>query len=170
MGQHLLGPDDKIYIAKGNGFTQPNTDTYYTHHIDVIVDPDKLGTACNYQPSYFDLGNGRTIQGLPTMLNYNLGLVVGSICDSLTNEVIEIFNENKIFHIYPNPFEEEIMIHSIYPIKGKLIILDELGKVLFEEKFSENKTFNLSFLSAGVYFFSIETEKKVFKERFVKLK
>ena len=170
MGQHLLGPYDKIYITKGAGFTGTNTDTYYTHHMDVILDPNQLGTACNYQPSYFDLGRGRTIQGLPTMVNYNLGPVVGSNCDSLTNGITEPIDDKKLFQIYPNPFEDVITIHSIYPINGKLIIFDEFGKVLFVEKFSENKTFNLSFLSAGIYFFSIETEKKVFKEKFVKMK
>ena len=170
MGQHLLGPDDRIYVMRGGAFTGPNSDTYYLHHMDVILEPDQLGSACNYQPFYFDLGRGRTIMGFPTMVNYNLGPVVGSICDSLTNGIKEPIDEKNIFQIYPNPFEDEITIHSIYPIHGKLIILDELGKVLFTEVFSENKTFNLSFLSAGVYFFSIETEKKVFKEKFVKLK
>lgn len=94
---------------------------------------------------------------------------VSVIKDSTTgiNETTKSFID---LSFYPNPVDDEITIHSIFPIKGKLIILDELGKVLFEEKFSENKTFNLSFLLAGVYFFSIETEKKVFKEKFVKLK
>lgn len=170
MGQHLLGPDDRIYIAKGNGFTIVNTDTYYTHHIDVIINPDSLGTACNYMPSYLDLGRGRTIQGLPTMVNYNLGPVVGSICDSLTNGIKEANDEKKLFQIYPNPFKDEITIHSPHSESGKLIIQDELGKILFKEKFTDNKTFNLSFLSAGIYFFSIETEKKIFKEKFVKIK
>ena len=94
----------------------------------------------------------------------------GSSCDSLTNGINETIDERKLFQIYPNPFEDKISIHSIYPIKGKLIIQDELGKILFAENFTENKTFNLSFLSAGIYFFSIETEKKIFKEKFVKLK
>ena len=169
LGQHLLGPDGKIYIAKGDGFTGGNSNTYYTHHIDVILDPNQLGTACNYQPSYFDLGRGRTIQGLPTMINYNLGPVVGSVCDSLSNGISEPINENNLFQIYPNPFKDEITVHSLYSINGKLIIQDELGKILFEEKFIDSTTFNLSFLSAGIYFFSIETDNKVFKEKFIKL-
>ena len=170
MGQHLLGPDDKIYITKGDGYTSINSKSYYTHHIDVIINPNSLGPSSNYQPSYFDLGRGRTVQGLPTMVNYNLGPVVGSICDSLTNGVKEAIDEKQLFQIYPNPFNDEITIHSLYSINGKLIILDELGKILFAENFTENKTFNLSFLSAGIYFFSIKTEKKIFKEKFVKIK
>lgn len=52
----------------------------------------------------------------------------------------------------------------------KLIIRDEFGRIYMEDNFSENKTFDLSFLSAGIYFISIEIEKKIFKEKFVKLK
>ena len=87
LGEHKLGPDGKIYLAKGNGFTGINSDTYYTHHIDVILNPDQLGVSCNLSLANFDLGNGRTISGLPNMPNYNLGPVVGSICDSLTNGI-----------------------------------------------------------------------------------
>ena len=80
------------------------------------------------------------------------------------------FVEKKIFQIYPNPFEEEITIHSIYTINGASKVLDGLGKIVFTKKFLENKTFNLSFLATGSYLFSIETEKKVYKEKFVKMK
>ncbi len=93
-----------------------------------------------------------------------------SVIKDSTNGINELSKNLNYFTIYPNPFEDEITIHSIYPINGKLIILNELGKMRFAENFSENKTFNLSFLPAGIYLFSIETEKKVFKEKFVKLK
>ena len=159
----------RIYVAKGDWFNNQTADTYYTHHMDVILSPDSVGTSCNYQPSYFDLGTGRTIQGLPTMLNYNLGPVIGSICDSLSNG-IKIPEHNKLFELYPNPFTDAISLHSLYSVSGKLIVRDELGKLLFEEKFSDNKTFELSFLPAGVYFLSVEINQKVFNEKVVKLK
>ena len=170
MGQHLLGPDNRIYIAKGAGFTGPNTNTYYTHHMDVILEPNLLGVACNYKSSFFDLGSGRTIQGLPTMLNYNLGPVIGSICDSLTNGINENIDEEKLFNIYPNPFVDEINVHSLYDIKGKFIIQNELGAIVFIEDINGNKTFDVSILNAGCYFMKIETEEKVFVKKLVKIK
>ena len=139
-------------------------------NLSVINNPDVQGIGCNLTLFSFNLGGKRTYWGLPNNPDYELGALWGSLCDSLTNGINEPIGEKKLFQIYPNPLEDEITIHSIYPIKGKLIILDELGKVLLAEYFSENKTFNLSFLPAGIYLFSIETEKKVFKERFVKLK
>ena len=172
-----LAPDDKIYWSCayyiGGAFPYPYADSVYhtgNMNLSVINDPDIQGQGCNFSLFSFYLGGKRTYWGLPNNPDYELGAMRGSICDSLTNEIKEPFDDKKLFQIYPNPFEEEITIHSIYPIKGKLIILDELGKVLFKENFSDNKTFNLSFLPAGIYFFSIETEKKVFKEKFVKLK
>ncbi len=33
LGMHLLGPDNKIYIVKGEGFNGINSDTYHTHHL-----------------------------------------------------------------------------------------------------------------------------------------
>jgi hypothetical protein len=86
FGQHLLGPDDRIYITKGNGINGTNSDTYSTHHLDVILNPDQLGSGCSYSSNYFDLGGGRTVQGLPTMINYNLGAVAGSVCDHFQME------------------------------------------------------------------------------------
>ena len=49
-------------------------------------------------------------------------------------------------------------------------VQDELGKILFEEWFNENKTFDLSFLSAGIYVVSIESGKDIFKKKFIKIK
>ena len=168
LGAHLLGPDDKIYIVKGNGFGGQNWDTYYTHHIDAIVSPNNVGVSCNYQASYFDLGVGKTIQGLPTMLNYNLGPVVGSVCDSLSNGVRELSDENMI-QIYPNPFSKDVSIRSQIPFVAQLVIRDEMGKEIRKIKVNSNERFDLSDLPAGVYFFEIRTEKSVFQKRFVKL-
>jgi len=169
IGMHLLGPDEKIYIAKGKYFGAPNWDSYYTHHMDVIANPDNFGPTCNYTSNSFDLVTGKTTQGLPTMLNYNLGPVVGSVCDSLTNNIPGIITNDRLFTVYPNPFENEITIHSLYSIAGKLIIQDEIGKIIFSEKFEGNKTFETSFLKSGIYFVKIETNNKTYIEKIIKL-
>jgi len=169
MGMHLLGPDDRIYIAKGIYPGTPNWDTYYTHHMDVISNPDNIGLGCNFLASSFDLGNGKTINGLPTMLNYNLGPVSGSVCDSLFNGIEEEKELKDYIEIFPNPFENSITIHSLYSITGKIVIQDELGKIVFIEKFEGNKTFETSFLNSGVYFVKVETNNKTYIEKIIKL-
>ncbi len=169
MGLHLLGPDEKIYIVKGNYFGATNWDTYYTHHIDVIANPNNVGVACNYISNSFDLGSGKTTQGLPTMLNYNLGPIVGSVCDSLFNNVKETIEKENYIKVYPNPFENEISIHSAFPISGKFIIQNEMGEIVYLEKFEGNKTFELSFLNSGIYFVKVETKRKFYIEKLIKL-
>jgi len=93
----------------------------------------------------------------------------GSACDSLTNGIQDPI-EKKLFTIYPNPFNDFISFQAIYPFEGKLKIRDELGKILFEEKFSDNKSIDLSFLSMGIYFLNVEINDNVFTEKIVKIK
>jgi hypothetical protein len=170
MGLHLLAPDGKIYISKGTNFGGTNWDTYFTHHMDVIANPDNVGTSCNYLPSSFDLGIGKTATGLPTMLNYNLGPVVGSICDSLSNGIKENPVVKNIINIYPNPFQSGINIRTTYPIKGKLYIKNNLGEVVVEDDYSSNQKIELGFLKDGIYFVSVRTTKEVFLGKVVKIK
>ncbi len=168
MGMHLLGPDDRIYIIKGDGFTHPNSDTYYTHHIDVILNPNQLGMGCNYQSSYLDLGNGRTIQGLPTMLNYNLGPVTGSICDSLSIGINEIQNDPD-FQIYPNPFNEYIIIHSLFELTGSIMVENEFGAAILNAELKTNKKINTGGLSSGIYLLRIHSNKGSYFRKIIKV-
>ena len=167
MGQHLLGPDNKIYIVKGTNFHGTNWDNYYTHHMDVILDPDQLGFTCNYQSCYLDLGIGKTVIGLPTMVNYNLGPVSGSICDSLTIGIQEPISDQLI--LYPNPFTKEVSVHSIYALKAELTIRNELGQLIETHSLNGNTTFDLSNLTTGVYFFEIQMNGKMVRKRLVKV-
>ena len=169
FGEHRLGPDGRIYIAKGDNFNGVSSDTYFTHHMDVIADPNSLGQACNYLQSSFDLGNGRTVISLPNMPNYNLGPIQGSICDSLSSGIHEQLSENTI-RIFPNPFIDAVLIRSVLPMHASVIIRDEVGNEIRRFSFSENETIELSDLAAGVYFFEIRNDKVFFRERLVKLK
>ena len=163
-----LGPDGKIYVVKANGFGT-NSDTYNTHHLDVIQSPDNIGLACNYSTNSFDLGNGKAACGLPNMPNYNLGPIHGSICDSLSIGIHEQLSENTI-RIFPNPFIDAVSIRSVLPLHANVIIRDEVGNEIKNFSITENETIDLSGLAAGIYFFEIKNENTVYKKRLVKLK
>ena len=169
FGQHLLGPDSRIYIVKGDNFQGPFSNTYYTHHMDVILTPDNLGVNCNYQQSYFDLGNGRTIQSLPNMVNYNLGPVIGSICDSLSTGIQEQESGAKTIQFYPNPFTKEFSVHSVYPINILLKLYNELGELVYSKKINGNETIDVGFLPSGNYFIEAISDKNIFRKRLVKM-
>ena len=67
-----LAPDGKIYISTPN-------DGHYLH---VIHDPDRRGTACNFEQRglEFPVQKGITMPNFP---NYRLGPIDGSACDTL---------------------------------------------------------------------------------------
>ncbi|REK03417.1 MAG: T9SS C-terminal target domain-containing protein [Bacteroidetes bacterium] len=172
MGHILLGPDDKIYVCKGNG-SGPNSITVYTQNIDVILNPNVIGTGCNYSSNYFYLNGGRTTYGLPNMVNYNLGAMVGSICDSLNTGIKEQNRRNQ-FVISPNPLSNWINIYKqdelIYEKNIDVSIFKSKGQILFGKSLHKNEnSIQADFLKPGVYVLQIKTSKGVYSERFVKI-
>jgi Secretion system C-terminal sorting domain len=133
------GPDDKIYFScdysPGSGFNYPYPNTmynFYNMNLGVINSPDSLGLACNFQPWSFYLNGKRTYWGLPNNPDYDMGPVVGSICDSLSTGIASI-NDTKgvIKNAFPNPnngafylelkqtFSEDVYA-ELYSLQGKL--------------------------------------------------
>jgi Secretion system C-terminal sorting domain len=133
------GPDDKIYFScayvGSTGNNYPYADTMYNQYnmnLGVINSPDSLGLACDFQPWSFYLGGKRTYWGLPNNPDYDMGPVVGSICDSLSTGIASI-NDTKgvIQKVFPNPnsgafylelkqtFMEEVYA-ELYSLQGQL--------------------------------------------------
>ncbi|MBP6334349.1 MAG: T9SS type A sorting domain-containing protein [Bacteroidia bacterium] len=169
----LLGPDNKIYISKGNG-SGINSNTIYTQSIDVILDPDVIGPGCNYRSNYLYLNGGRTTYGLPNMVNYNLGPVTGSICDSLNTGISENKEKSNPFIISPNPVKHWINIYQREnftngkPIHATLFNLQ--GKIVLEKEMNAyDYSIPVSDLSIGVYVLQLKTMKSVFSERVMKV-
>lgn len=100
--------------------------------------------------------------GLPNMVNYNLGPLLGSECDTLTIDTTININTNIDLNeilIYPNPFVSEItlqsnnseeLIYSIKKIEGKEILNGSFVKI---------KSVYLNNLAAGVYLIEITNNK-----------
>jgi hypothetical protein len=69
-----LAANGKIYITSGSG----------VQHLHEMNYPDSAGVACDVQQPAIDLGSYRHGRAVPNHPNYNLGPVVGSVCDSLS--------------------------------------------------------------------------------------
>jgi hypothetical protein len=169
----LLGPDDKICVSKGNG-SGPNSNTVYTQNMDVILNPDVVGPGCNYRSNYLYLNGGRTTYGLPNMVNYNLGPLVGSICDSLSTGISEDIKKINPFTISPNPVSERINIFQKEDFTNgrsyHATIYTCQGQVAYEKEMSAGDySIPVSSLNVGVYFLQLKTNSGVFTERVVKL-
>jgi hypothetical protein len=172
-GHMLLGADDRIYVAKGNG-SGPNSNTVYTQNMDIILNPDVVGAGCDYRSNYLYLNGGRTTYGLPNMVNYNLGPLVGSICDSLSTGISEKPSRSSPFTIIPNLVKEIIHIYRKEDFtQGReyhVTLFNTQGQVVFEREMQAGEySIPASGLSVGVYVLQLKTRTGVFSERIIKV-
>jgi hypothetical protein len=170
IGQHQLGPDDKIYVAVAYAIYPNNVHSFQNQNLCVINNPDSMGSACNFVPFTFNLGIHRVEFGLPNMPNYNLGALAESPCDTLSlgNENIKI-SEGII--IYPNPTDNNITIElqSIQTLKSIIYIYDIRGQLLFQIPTQQARTdINVSNLSKGIYILKILNDDRLIFKKFIK--
>jgi hypothetical protein len=181
-GALKLAPDNKIYWScawnDGVNFNYPYPDTsynVYNTYLSVINSPDSLGAGCDFQPYSFYLGGGRTYWGLPNNPNYELGPLVGSVCDTLTVGIAEIANYKNNITVYFDAGWQMAFINAkglkgknytfqLYSLNGQLM-LQEQGK-LNSEYFT--KDLSLVGNASEIYLVRLITEKEVLTSRFVK--
>ncbi|MBK8343713.1 MAG: T9SS type A sorting domain-containing protein [Bacteroidetes bacterium] len=162
IGQHELGPDGKIYFAIGYMVMPNNIFTYKNMNLCVINEPNLLGAACNIDTSTIWLGGRRAITGLPNMVNYSLGAIPGSECDTLGVNVITL-EHKEIFSVFPNPTTD--ILHINYSgtenVFYTLTITNATGAEVFKlQNFNSNKEINVKSFPAGVYFYTIYADDK----------
>ena len=174
-GAIRLAPDNKIYYSRAyespgvNSF--PYADSMFNYinmNLSVINEPNQLGSACNFQPFSFNLGGKRTYYSLPNNPQYDLGPVIGSVCDSLLNIVEDRNFEDIKVKVFPNPFSKSITIHSLSISDVELNLYNNLGSLLLTKKFRENIQLVLSFLASGTYHLELISEKSVVIKKIVK--
>jgi hypothetical protein len=145
-------------------------------NLGVINYPDSLGLACDYRPFSFYLGGKRTYYGLPNNPNYELGPVVGSICDTVHTGVEQIETNVTRLMLGPNPANKIIYMNAsgLNGKKGKIRVFDSMGKMVFS---NEQLIFNsgyawqeidVSFYASGLYIVHLETEKEMLSGKFVR--
>ncbi len=86
-----LAANSKIYITSGSG----------VQHLHEMNYPDSAGVACDLQQHSLNLGYAQ-LRAVPNHPNYNLGPVVGSLCDTLGVGMAEMQHDFH-FGISPNP-------------------------------------------------------------------
>lgn len=176
------GPDNKIYVANGyyNGVQNfyPYQDSMYNMYnmnISVINSPDSPGIACNFQPYSFYLGGKRSYLGLPNNPDYDLGPIAGSICDSLSNSIIQPLMQNINLNVYYHSSWQVAFINA-QKISGKnysLIVYDVSGKQVFQESGRlasayYTKNLNCEGYANGIYIVSFMSDREKLVKRFVK--
>ena len=140
-----LAANGKIYITSGSS----------VQHIHEMNFPDSAGLACDVQQHAIDLGSYRHGRAVPNHPNYNLGPVVGSVCDSITS-VAEIKHNFK-FSISPNPTSDGT-IKLVYLLpqnkNGVFEVYNMTGQLVYKMNLPPWSTLQfvkLPELSSGVY-------------------
>ena len=178
------GPDNRIYraIAWNDGMTYnyPYPDSLYNlvnTHLSVINSPDSAGLACDYQAFSVPLPGCRTYLGLPNNPDWNLGVIAGSICDTLTVGINQSVNDGTIFfQAWYNRDWDLIQVNASH-ITGKtanLQVHDTKGSLLYHELVEIipggyiTKTISMKSLPVGTYIVSLIADDTKHSQKIVK--
>ncbi len=140
-----LAANGKIYLTSGNS----------VQHLHEINYPDSAGLACDVQQHAISLGVWH-FRAVPNHPNYNLGPVVGSVCDSLSVGLPEPAHDFR-FGISPNPSTDgNVQIVYLLPQnkQGEFEVYDITGQLVYKMNLPPWSTLqyvHLPELSNGVY-------------------
>jgi hypothetical protein len=159
--QMELAPDDKIYIN--------STSSVMDYH--VINYPDSGGLSCDLQQHSIHLPGYSA--SLPNHLNYFLGPVEGSICDSLTNDISNLTFTIPSFNVFPNPAKNILYVtQNNKELINSINVLNSIGQeqdVSYSSiKNGEYLEINISSLTPGIYFIELISQKKIVVKKIVK--
>ena len=91
------------------------------------------------------------------------------LIDIAVNYTVKVQDFTKHLQIYPNPFNS--ILNISYQNIRSIEIFNVLGNSLFKKTFSRtnNYSFDLTNLTAGIYFIKIELNNTIFIEKIIKL-
>ncbi|MBP7166234.1 MAG: T9SS type A sorting domain-containing protein [Bacteroidia bacterium] len=140
-----LAANGKIYITSGSG----------VQHLHEMNYPDSAGVACDVQQHAISLGYAQ-LRAVPNHPNYNLGPVVGSVCDTLSVGLSEPAYDFR-FSISPNPVSDGVVkLTYLLPQNkaGLLEVYDLTGQRVYSQQLPPWSTLQfvqLPELSSGLY-------------------
>jgi hypothetical protein len=141
-----LAPNGKIYASTWSG------GSYFIH---VIKHPDEKGDSCQFiyagQPTL-----SLNSVNLPNIVNYRLGALAGSACDTITtgirNENHEIMEQPSIS---PNPADKYMYIEMPQQGNYTFELLNANGQLIVSRETKQVDIINTESLESGVYFLRI---------------
>lgn len=178
-GAVRLAPDGKIYYSQAyissSVLSYPYADSMrnsINENLGVIHNPDIVGPGCDFRPFSFYLGGKRTYYGLPNNPKYDLGPLVGSICDSLTLGIAEQKVE-LVYSLYPNPCVKAFTLFCNASLQQpvEVFVFDQLGRELLSKTINTSiSAFDVESFSDGPYYLKIQNGFGSGTIRFVKMK
>ena len=177
-GAVRLAPDNKIYIASVSTPYPNDSSTFYPENMNltVINQPNRVGAlACDIQPYSFYLGGKRTYLGLPNNPNYDLGPLVGSLCDTINTVVEQTEISNPALNFSYQSALQSVIVNAskLKGTKVKIYLTDIFGRILFVDEGKSiagyfTKNISMDNFAAGIYLVTIVTEKEKVSGKVVK--
>ena len=161
LGAITLGPDGKIYTAYGGAMCyNPTLPAPYDlgWYLGIINNPDSLGSACNFNPYGLYIGTNCNRQGLINYINYDLGPLVNSPCDTLTTTGLSENPAKPKISLAPNPAQTEATLTWSGMQEGTFVLRDMLGRAVLSEVLntpSGSTRLDLSTLPKGIHLWQV---------------
>ena len=137
-------PNGKIYGCTWNGGLSA---------LHVINNPDLKGDSADFvyagQPTYTD-----NSINLPNLINYKLGPLVGSGCDTITSNAEVGINSQRI-RIIPNPADKYAYVEMGMQGNFAFELVNVAGQVLDKKETRQVDIFDTEHLASGAYFLRV---------------
>lgn len=143
-----LASDNKIYITTYGG----------TDKMHVINNPDIAGAGCNLIQNQITLPSYNALS-TPNSVNYDLGPIIGSVCDSLSNGLDNLENYKSIY-VSPNPAYDYYWVNFNLATTDKLEyrVYDSSGQLLDQKSLYgtfKSLRVDCSNYKSGIYLYQI---------------
>ena len=140
-----LAPDGKIYASCFAG-------GFYLIH--AVTSPDLKGDSSMYVDTALMTLTTNSFQ-FPNMINYNLGPLIGSGCDTIWPVGIKNVGENNLLRLIPNPADKYLYVEMGMQGNYEFDLINETGQVIARKETRQVDIFDTGNLANGVYFIRV---------------
>lgn len=161
-----LAIDGKIYFGYEYGYYSPVYEkTYVNTHLSVINNPNLEGLECNVDTLIIDLDDKIFTGGFPNIINYDLGVLPKSACDTLGTSVSSVQHQTG-FTILPNPVQNIFYVQTETSAMHDLQLINVQGKKMLNiPKYTTGTPVEVSHLPAGVYAVLLTDESGITRQQ-----
>ena len=140
-----LAPSGKLYASCFAG------GYYFIHEVNY---PDLKGDSAEYVDTAFTTLTANTVN-FPNMINYNLGPLIGSGCDTIWPVGIKNVGENNLLRLIPNPADKYLYVEMGMQGNYEFDLINETGQVIARKETRQVDIFDTGNLANGVYFIRV---------------
>jgi hypothetical protein len=137
-----LAPNGKLYASCFNG------GYYFIHAVNY---PDLKGDSAGYVDTAFTTLTAAS-NNFPNMVNYNLGPLYGSPCDTIYTSTATISKEDIPLRVMPNPVDKYVYVEMGMQGNYEFELFNETGQLILTKETRQVDIFDTERLASGVYF------------------